>query len=231
MKPKITLRDLNKVEKEIMKNSRYGSAGDFRVYEKYPKNDNPAIVVLKIAYCNMTNSTQLSRLLGNKKRKDGSRNRGFYLQDIVKKIVEIDFDERVKNGDLSLVSDLALWSKNQGVNLFSFFSKYCKYHNELYRDNNNELRSDYSIFDSVVCNHLEDYLNPDEISQIRETLLENGYKIGRRKKLSGIIESMRNDCDFEGYQMIIDEFINIKKLTRIKRIRHLLDHYIWYLNR
>ena len=64
-----------------------------------------------------------------------------------------NFDERVKSGDLTLVNDLAKWTKETlNKNLFSFISKYCLYHNVHCYD-----KDDYAIFDSVLCDNLYKY--------------------------------------------------------------------------
>ena len=75
---------------------------------------------MKICLIDLTNGTNLMRNLG----KDGG------LYDLVAKITQVDFDNRVSNGDISLVNELAKWTKEKfGKNLFSFISKYCLYHN------------------------------------------------------------------------------------------------------
>ena len=68
------------------------------------------------------------------------------------------FDERVKNGDTSIIPELAKWTKKEfGKNLFSFITKYCLYHNvHCYN------KDDYAIFDSVVSKSLHKYISKED---------------------------------------------------------------------
>lgn len=63
-----------------------------------------------------------------------------------------DIDARIKTGDPEVVNQIA--RSNGRINLFSFASKYCRYHNRnLYE------RDDYSILDTVLKEHLPLYFN------------------------------------------------------------------------
>lgn len=91
---------------------------------------------MKIAVIDVTNSTHLLQYKSK-----------LSLYDLAKLILEIpDFDKRLEKGDPELVNIIA---RNIGaVNMFSFASKYCTYHNvEVYG------RDDYSIFDGIVKIH------------------------------------------------------------------------------
>jgi hypothetical protein len=59
-----------------------------------------------------------------------------------KHIAELDVDKRLKEGDLSLVNDIAEVevSKDKTINFYSFATKYCSHHRPLI----------YPIYDSYV---------------------------------------------------------------------------------
>ena len=72
---------------------------------------------MKVALIDLTNSTHISTHI-----------KKISLSEIVDLILSIqDFDIRVSQGDPLLVSQLA--ESNGQINLFSFASKYCTYHN------------------------------------------------------------------------------------------------------
>jgi hypothetical protein len=191
----ITNQDLDSVVQIIHNDFRYGVENDRidTAFKKYKCNTDEDIIAMKIALVDMTNSTNLNKHLGK-----------IGLNDMIHEIMNINFDERVQQGDLSLVSELTQWSKKQGVILFSFFSKYCLYHNYHCYE-----RDDYSIFDSVVKDHLKDY---------NEQFIPNK------------LEKLRLNCDYEGYMNCIDTVIKDNSLTA-KNVRRKLDWYIWYNNR
>jgi hypothetical protein len=72
---------------------------------------------------------------------------------LAKVIYEIpDFDSRLATGDPELVNIIA--RNIDSINMFSFASKYCTYHNvEIYG------RDDYSIFDGIVKHSLPHYVS------------------------------------------------------------------------
>jgi hypothetical protein len=191
----ITNQDLDSVVQIIQNDFRYGVENDRidTAFKKFKSNTDEDIVAMKIALVDMTNSTNLNKHLGK-----------IGLNDMIHEIMNINFDERVQKGDLSLVSELSQCSKKQGVILFSFFSKYCLYHNYHCYE-----RDDYSIFDSVVKEHLKDY---------NEQFIPNR------------LEKLRLNCDYEGYMKCIDTVIKDNSLTT-KNVRRKLDWYIWYNNR
>ncbi|MCL1839449.1 hypothetical protein FWF89_00380 [Candidatus Saccharibacteria bacterium] len=236
----ITNDALEAIGARIKADARYGEEGGIvgLALRTYPENTDSSIVAMKIALIDMTNSTQLSRLLGEKvvtkknaqtgKREVVSRTKkSITLGKIVEKIRTVDFDERVKRGDKSLVSELARWGymDGTGVNLFSFFSKYCCYHNELIYGGD-----DYSIFDSVIKNYLGNYMSVEEYEEIFGTKLV----LRSNQTIAGVvcnkIERMRTSFDYESYADMIDKFLTIKGITCEKK-RRKLDWKIWYDNR
>lgn len=236
----ITDDTLNEIMPLMKEDPRYGSDDDFvhDALREFPENTDRNLVAMKIALIDMTNSTSLSRLTGNKEFDRKNRRTGeiqrvkrdvLNLQDIVGKIVSIkDFDERIKNGDVTIVSELARWSSNfgDGLNLFSFFSKYCLYHNY-----HAYARDDFSIYDSVVRDHLGDYLSTSEYSKLLggKTLRKNQ---STSSAVAGEIEKMRRKCDYAKYRDLIDSVLKIKGVSNgVESKRRKLDLFIWYLNR
>lgn len=213
--------DLAQVVQDIYGDSRYGIDNGFtqKSLEKYPSNTDSAVIAMKIAIVDMENSTQLSRLLGEK----GTRN--INLKDIVGKIQSIPFDERVARGDLSLVSELSLWSSSLGLNLFSFFSKYCTYHNTYVYH-----KDDFSIFDKVVKEHLGDYLSMADCREFfgADIKLRKGQTV--TKFVDGKIEAMRQSCDYGQYVRLVDFLLQKHCIARPNKRREL-DWFIWYRNR
>ena len=213
--------DLAQVVQDMYGDSRYGIDNGFtqKSLEKYPDNTDSAVIAMKIAIVDMENSTQLSRLLGEK----GTRN--INLKDIVGKIQSIPFDERVSSGDLSLVSELSLWSSSLGLNLFSFFSKYCTYHNTyVYK------KDDFSIFDKVVKEHIGDYLSLADCREFfgADTKLRKGQTV--TKLVDSKIEAMRQSCDYEQYVKLVDFLLQRHSVARPNKRREL-DWFLWYRNR
>ncbi len=125
MNATISDKELEAVARDVLEDARYGVENSFvaSALRKYPENTDGTTIALKIALIDMENSTQLSRLLGDK------NGRSLNLGDIVSKLLTVSFDERVAKGDRLLVNELSSWSASKGLNLFSFFSKYCTYHN------------------------------------------------------------------------------------------------------
>ncbi|MDR0852829.1 MAG: hypothetical protein LBN34_00465 [Clostridiales Family XIII bacterium] len=192
---KITNEDLETATQKVYEDLRYGIENRHinSAFNRFPENIDEDLIAMKIALIDMTNSTNLNKHLGK-----------IGLNAMVKKIAGSDFDRRMQVGDISLVSELAKWSKEQGVNLFSFLSKYCLYHNvHCYN------RDDYSIYDSIVSQHLKDYhkqFNPN------------------------FLDRLRQKCDYERFMECIDTVIHENGLTTAN-VRRKLDWFIWYNNR
>lgn len=151
MKERLSDSILREWDSKVLADPKYGKEQRliYDFFNRYKDNTDSLIVAAKISLIDLTNSTQLT----NYKSK-------ISLSDLTNIIVGIkDFDERVRKGDATLVSEIAKataeFTDNEvrkGVNLFSFASKYCHYHNYcIYR------RDDYSIYDSVVSKHLHEY--------------------------------------------------------------------------
>ena len=186
---------------------KYGPEAEIidAAFKKFPKNNDKAIVAMKISLIDLTNGTNLIKNLG----KDGGLNK------LADKITKINFDERVKKGDITLVEELAEWTKKEiGKNLFSFISKYCLYHNvHCYN------KDDYVIYDSIVCENLSRYITNSEYKKITEKKL---YKNSWTK--------LKDTYNYHEYIKIIDYIIEKNKIS-VDKPHRKLDWAIWFPNR
>lgn len=162
------------------------------VLKRFPRNNDRELVAAKVALIDLTNSTNLSKYISR-----------ISLTEIVEMIVGIrDFDLRISQGDPSIISQLA--QSNGKVNLFSFASKYCTYHNvEVYE------RDDCSIFDSVVKDALPCY-------------------IPALKK--SVVEEWRTTYNYVAFNNCIGELLDAQNI-HIPFRRRKFDHFLWYANR
>ncbi|MDO8464843.1 MAG: hypothetical protein Q7S46_06270 [Gallionella sp.] len=88
----------------------------------------------------------------------------FDTYSVAKHIRKIDIDHRLKNGDLSLVNELALVKiRDKNRNFYSFASKYCSHH----------FPDSFPIFDSYVEKMLMHYARADGFSSFRKDDLRN----------------------------------------------------------
>ena len=184
-------KDLHEAHNDVLSDDKYGK--EYRLIEdvlkKYPNNKTIEDVACKIAVIDFTNSTNL-------------RQNKINLYTLAKIITNIDFDARVAGGDVSLVSDII---SKCPVKLYSFASKYCCYHNTFLYN-----RDDYSIYDSVVKNHLPEYAT---------------------EKLPA--SKWRKNFNYETFNQYIGDLLDeygITAATEPQR-RRLFDHYVWYKNR
>lgn len=194
--------DLDKCEKEVAESFNYGKEEELvkKAIQEHPLNDDILWIAMKVSIIDLTNSTQLT----NYKSK-------ISLYDIAKIILGIPgIDKRLARGDVELISELArkckdFGGKDQGVNLFSFASKYCCYHNvHAYK------RDDYSIFDNVLSQHLYEY----SIVPIGKTTPEE----------------WRTNINYKAYNDFIGELLDKMHITTPMR-RRKFDHFVWWQNR
>ena len=188
-----TEKNIEKVHREVLKSISYGNEEKIihDVLNSFPENDDINVIAMKIAVIDVTNSTQLSRYKNK-----------ISLYELANIILNIDnFDERIKNGDPELVNII---SKSNGkINLFSFASKYCTYHNnEIYG------KDDYSIFDSVVRKMLPKYSNIS-LSQI---------------------EKWRKNHDYKSFNDSITKLLDDNNI-HIKFRKRKFDHFLWFPNK
>ena len=189
----VTEENIEAGHKAVIESANYGKEAKIihDVLRAFPQNTDLNTVAMKIAVIDVTNSTHLAQYKSS-----------VSLYDLAELIVDIkDFDARLRQGDPTLVNIIA---NNGKINLFSFASKYCTYHNvEIYE------RDDYSIFDGVVRNVLPHYIKGLSAFQVEKWRMKMEYQAF-------------NDC----IGRLLDEnHIDI----RFKRRK--LDHFLWYQNR
>lgn len=189
----LTEENILKYDKAVYESPNYGKEAKIihDVLNAYPLNDDLNTVAMKVAVIDVTNSTHISQYKSQ-----------VSLYDIAELIVGIDrFDERLKAGDPELVNLIANTGK---INMFSFASKYCTYHNyEIYG------RDDYSIYDGVVKSVLPHYISG---------------------VTSHKIDSWRLNYDYKSFNDLIGKLLDENGITMPGR-RRMVDHFLWYTNR
>ena len=94
----------------------------------------------------------------------------FSVYSVAKKIYELNIDERLKKGDVTLISDIAnIEISGKKKNFYSFASKYCSYHNS----------NDYPIYDYFVDSMLWYFQKKDKFSDFKRVQLKD-YKIFKK---------------------------------------------------
>ncbi len=197
----LTICEINNQERKVHEDKKYGDKGNGKLLEDYfnehPENDDYTTVLHKIILINFTNSTQLEQ-----------RKKTFTVYTLAKGIMSIpNLDERIKNGDPSVVDAIAELTP---INLFSFASKFCFYNN----------RKMYSIFDSVVTDTLPQYLDVTK-TYLREC--KNDKKNKNKREA--------DKKSYKDYRDIIDKLIKVYNLESEPMIRQKLDHFLWFPNR
>lgn len=200
----LTIASIKKWDRKVQDDPKYGKEQSLicDIIKRIPQNRDILDIAMKVAVIDLTNSTQLS----NYKSK-------LSLFDISNIIFNIqDFDRRVSKGDVSLVAEIArsckdFGGKDKGVNLLSFASKYCCYHN-VYQYN----RDDYSIYDNVVSENL--HLYSTKKLPLGKTTPEQWRKNIQYEKFNEYIG------------LLLDEY-GIKIPCR----RRMFDHFLWFANR
>jgi len=198
----ITEEVLEEAARRVSRDPRYGeeAAIIYNCFRKFPKNENSEIIAMKIALIDMTNSTNLNKHLSK-----------IYLTKLIDKIMNCEFDRRVALGDATLINELA---RNE-INLFSFFSKYCLYHNYYVYE-----RDDFAIFDGIMQNHVGGFIAHYEYKG----------KLYRSSQIHNCIEKLRITYDYEGYIKLIDTILENNNI-RGKGKRRKFDWLVWYDNR
>ena len=185
-----TEKDLDSKNAEVL-DSTYGKEFEIitEALNKYPENTDKSIIALKIALIDITNSTNINRYKSL-----------ISLNELVDVIYNIkDFDKRLSKGDPALIEEIA--KCNGKINLFSFATKYCCYHNTIIYG-----RDDYSIYDSILRDHLPEFTK--NISK---------YKI----------DSWRKSMDYKSYHDCITDILENNKIN-IKDKRRKFDRYVWW---
>lgn len=190
----ITNEMIEEAHQLVKATSNYGPEDDLitDAFKRFPNNTDPTIVAMKIGLIDITNSTHISQ---HKSK--------ISVVELAECIVRIkDIDERIKNGDPEVVNEIARC--NGKINLFSFASKYCCYHNKnLYG------RDDYSILDTVLKKHIPDYFDDITTNQIK---------------------MWKDSFDYESYNDYLTRKLDELNITIPFRKRKF-DHFIWFNHR
>ena len=190
----ITNEAMEEAETLVQGTDNYGPENELitRCLRKFPKNTDPDIVAMKVGLIDITNSTHLSQ--------HKSKISMVELANIIAAIPYID--ERIADGDPEVVNEIA--RSNGKINLFSFASKYCCYHNRnLYG------RDDYSILDTVLKEYLPRYF--DDITK-------------------GQIQKWQDGFNYKAYNDYITKKLDECGIT-VNHRKRKFDHFVWYKNR
>ena len=190
----ITNEAIEEAETLVQGTDNYGPENELitRCLRKFPKNSDPDIVAMKVGLIDITNSTHLSQ--------HKSKISMVELANIIAAIPYID--ERIADGDPEVVNEIA--RSNGKINLFSFASKYCCYHNRnLYG------RDDYSILDTVLKEYLPRYF--DDITK-------------------GQIQKWQDSFNYKAYNDYITKKLDECGIT-VNHRKRKFDHFVWYKNR
>lgn len=185
---------MEEAELVVQETDSYGSENELitRCLQKFPDNTDPDVVAMKIGLIDITNSTHLSQ----HKRKISM----VELANIITSIPNVD--ARIEAGDPEVVNEIA--RSNGKINLFSFATKYCCYHNRnLYG------RDDYSILDTVLKEYLPRYF--DDITK-------------------GQIQKWQNEFNYKSYNDYITAKLDECGIT-VEHRKRKFDHFVWYKNR
>jgi hypothetical protein len=185
---------IEEVEALVQGTDNYGPETDLitRCLKKFPSNTDADVVAMKVGLIDITNSTHLSQ--------HKSKISMVELAEIIAAIPDID--EGIKNGDPEVVNIIA--RSNGKINLFSFASKYCCYHNSnLYG------RDDFSILDTILKEYLPRYF--DDVTRDQ-------------------IQRWQDSFNYKAYNDYITGKLDELGIT-VENRKRKFDHYVWYLNR
>lgn len=190
----ITNETIEEAGRIVAETDNYGPEMEMitRCLHKFPNNTDPDVVAMKVGLIDITNSTHLSQ--------HKSKISMVELSNIIAFIPDID--ARIKAGDPEVVNLIA--RSNGKINLFSFASKYCCYHNRnLYE------RDDYSILDTVLKDYLPRYF--DDITRNQ-------------------IQKWQDSFNYKAYNDYITRKLDELGITVDFRKRKF-DLFVWYKNR
>lgn len=191
---KITNEIIEEVHLQVINSDSYGKENELITdcFKRFPNNEDITIVAMKIGLIDITNSTHVSQ-----------HKSLISAVELAESIVNIkNIDERIAKGDPEVVNEIA--RSNGKINLFSFATKYCCYHNvNLYN------RDDYSILDTVVKESLPLYF--DDISKSQ-------------------IQKWQDNFEYKKYNDFINKKLDELGINIDFRKRKF-DHYIWYKNK
>lgn len=157
----------------------------------FPENKEPYQIAAKVLMLDKLYATQIF----NYKKLE-------FLSEIVENIRTIpNFDERVKNGDPTVVPEIYRGFKTR---MFSFATKYCCLHNTVVYG-----KDDYSIYDSSVRNYLPKYAK----------------SIGIKLTGTKIDEWVKND-DYKSFNDAVDEVLDKAEIT-VENRKRKFDLFLW----
>ena len=190
----ITNEMIEEAHQRVKATDNYGKEDELITdcFRRFPKNDDVTIVAMKVGLIDITNSTHVSQ---HKSK--------ISAVELAEAIVAIEnIDERIKSGDPEVVNEIARC--NGKINLFSFASKYCCYHNKnLYG------RDDYSILDTVLKESLPKYFDDITQSQIKHWQDAFQYK-EYNDYITRKLDELGIDIEFR---------------------KRKFDHFVWFNNR
>ncbi len=190
----ITNEAMEEAEALVQATDNYGPENELitRCLQKFPDNTDPDVVAMKVGLIDITNSTHLSQ--------HKSKISMVELANIIASIPDID--ARIAAGDPEVVNEIA--RSNGKINLFSFASKYCCYHNRnLYG------KDDYSILDTVLKEYLPRYFN--DVTK-------------------GQIQKWQDSFNYKAYNDYITSKLDEYGIT-VEHRKRKFDHFVWYKNR
>lgn len=190
----ITNESVEDAERMVQETENYGPENELisRCLHKFPGNTDPDLVAMKVGLIDITNSTHLSQ--------HKSKISMVELANIIATIPNID--ERIATGDPEVVNEIA--RSNGKINLFSFASKYCCYHNRnLYG------RDDYSILDTVLKEYLPRYF--EDVTK-------------------GQIQKWQDTYNYKAYNDYITRKLDELGII-VEHRKRKFDHFVWYKNR
>lgn len=190
----ITNETIEEAGRIVAETDNYGPEVEMitRCLHKFPDNNDPDVVAMKVGLIDITNSTHLSQ--------HKSKISMVELSSIIASIPYID--ARIKAGDPEVVNLIA--RSNGKINLFSFASKYCCYHNRnLYE------RDDYSILDTVLKDYLPRYFGDVTRNQIQR---------------------WQDSFNYKAYNDYITKKLDELGIT-VEFRKRKFDLFVWYKNR
>ena len=159
--------------------------------KQFPENNEPYQIAAKVLMLDKLYATQIF----NYKKLE-------FLTEIVENIRTIpDFDERVKNGDPTVVPEIYRGFKKR---MFSFATKYCCLHNSVVYG-----KDDYSIYDLSVRKYLPKYAKILGV-KLTGTQLDDWYKKG----------------DYKAFNDAVDDVLEKAEIT-VENRKRKFDLFLW----
>lgn len=159
--------------------------------KQFPENNEPYQIAAKVLMLDKLYATQIF----NYKKLE-------FLTEIVENIRTIpNFDERVKNGDPTVVPEIYRGFKKR---MFSFATKYCCLHNSVVYG-----KDDYSIYDSSVRKYLPKYAKILGV-KLTGTQLDDWYKKG----------------DYKAFNDAVDDVLEKAEIT-VENRKRKFDLFLW----